>query len=494
MHRRLGLVALLAASLTACDDGTGAGPAMAFDRGSPRQVADEGVPVDAAVPPGDARVDAAAGDAALAVCDDAQCDAGQVCIDGECADGTRCDADRMCPAGEICVADLCLPDPLAAGSIAAIPEQLSFTFDAPGDAPSRRLTLQNLGDDTLQVQRFEFIGPGGVTFEIREAPELPIRLVSAQMREIVVGYRADDAIPDRAILRVHTDANATVDVALASESKDVGQARPCLNLRPARLDFGAVARGNDRTMTFHLESCGTVPVAVNGIRRGMTFFGPLPDTFQLTNPPPFPLEIAPGDRAPIEVTYAPQRAGIEAGHWEIISTDAQSPSQQLEVSGLATQPPLEDVGLHVRMEWDTDLTDVDLHVLGPNGQMWTCEGDCYFSNPNPDWGAQGMWEDDPFLDLDDVDGFGPENVNIQDPLPGTYRVVAQYWDDHGGDAPEVTVEILSFDQVVGRYGPVRLSDINDEWDVVEIDWPGLALRPLGNQVVSRNRGQLCGGF
>ena len=79
-------------------------------------------------------------------------------------------------------------------------------------------------------------------------------------------------------------------------------------------------------------------------------------------------------------------------------------------------------------------------------------------------------------------------------MPGTYRVIAQYWADHGGSPPEVVVEVLSFDQVVASYGPVQLNRSDDEWDVVDIDWPGLALRPLGNAVVNRARGALCGGF
>lgn len=499
MTRFWGGAACVLVLLCACDDATTTEPPAGGprDAAGPRQVRDQGSPpvdVDAAPDPGDAAVTDGPVDPPPGGCTDDTCGPGRICIDDQCVDGTRCDADRMCPAGQICVAERCLADPLAMGALSAIPERLSFTFDSPGDEPSRAVTLQNLGDDTLQVVRFEFIGQGAATFEIREAPALPIRLVPAQMRDILVGYRADDAVPDLAILRVHTDANVAVDVALASESKDVGEARPCLNLRPARLDFGAVPRGDVRTLSFHLEACGTVPVTVNGIRRGVTFFGPLPDTFQLANPPAFPLQLAPGARQEVQIAYSPQRAGIEGGNWRVLSNDAQSPDQQLDVSAIAAPPPLEDVGLHVRMRWDTDLTDVDLHVLGPNGRMWTCEGDCYFSNPNPDWGAQGMWEDDPFLDLDDVDGFGPENVNLQAPMAGTYRVVAHYWADHGGDAPNVTVEILSFDQVVGQYGPVRLRALDDEWDVVEIDWPGLALRPLGNQVVNRNRGQLCGGF
>ena len=117
----------------------------------------------------------------------------------------------------------------------------------------------------------------------------------------------------------------------------------------------------------------------------------------------------------------------------------------------------------------------------------------YFSIPNPNWGDRNRWEDDAFLDTDDVDGFGPENVNIQEPINGTYRVIMHYWDTHGGDAPDTTVEILTFNRPVATYGPVQLGNVDDNWDVVDIDWPGPVVHPLGG-VQHVDRGGLCGGF
>lgn len=446
-------------------------------------------PIDAApvTEPGNPR------DAAPPSCTDESCGPGRVCLDGErCVDGTRCEPDGSCPPGRRCAGEICLADPLAAGGLSIEPDALAYTFTQAGDDSVRIATVTNIGENTLQIVDFEFLGDA--TWQLVDPPALPLRLVPSQSQDLTVGYLADDIEPDEGLLRVHTDARASAEVRLVSSAKITGQADPCLAVRPARLDFGAVARGSTRTLTFELQACGTVPVTVQAIRRGQTIFGALPATFDLTAPPAFPLRLDPGARQMISVSYTPQRAGIEAGFWDIASDDRQNPQQRVDVSAIATPPPLEDVGLHIRVRWDTDLTDVDTHVLGPNGQTWTCAGDCYFSNPNPDWGVVGMFEDDPFLDLDDVDGFGPENVNIQAPINGTYRVIAQYWDSHGGNAPNVTVEVLSFDQVVGQYGPVRLNQSDDEWDVVDIDWPGPVLRPRGNAVVNRGRGALCGGF
>ena len=59
---------------------------------------------------------------------------------------------------------------------------------------------------------------------------------------------------------------------------------------------------------------------------------------------------------------------------------------------------------HIRIVWDKDDTDVDLYF------SWSGGNECYFGNSTPDWG--GRPETSPRLDVDDTDGFGPENITI----------------------------------------------------------------------------------
>ncbi|MCA9583154.1 MAG: hypothetical protein KC416_15250 [Myxococcales bacterium] len=90
-----------------------------------------------------------------------------------------------------------------------------------------------------------------------------------------------------------------------------------------------------------------------------------------------------------------------------------------ELRALATE------GLRVEMFWDTGRTDMDLHVLHEDAKGWFGDLDCHYMNCAPGmklgWGGDAR-TDDPQLDLDNTKGFGPENINIKRPVPGTYRI------------------------------------------------------------------------
>jgi hypothetical protein len=86
--------------------------------------------------------------------------------------------------------------------------------------------------------------------------------------------------------------------------------------------------------------------------------------------------------------------------------------------------------LWVELFWVGPNDDLDLHLIAP-GANWssaiTTDQDCYYGNcvwSALDWGQYGYAGDDPILDLDDIPGVGPENINISDPQSdGAYTVV-----------------------------------------------------------------------
>jgi len=133
-----------------------------------------------------------------------------------------------------------------------------------------------------------------------------------------------------------------------------------------------------------------------------------------------------------------------------------------------------EAGIRVQLSWDTDETDVDTHLLQPGGRYRT-EGDCYFANCTPyhdplEWGSPGI-HDNPTLDVDDTDGFGPENIFVTPSQDGTYTVRIHYFSDDGVGPSNAWVEVFIHGARAGSFGPEILAGTGSEWTVCTILWP-----------------------
>lgn len=135
-----------------------------------------------------------------------------------------------------------------------------------------------------------------------------------------------------------------------------------------------------------------------------------------------------------------------------------------------TAQPTDD--LHIQLVWDHPTADLDLHLLRDDGVPFTHEGDTYFSNRQPEWFPENP-ESNPSLDADDNRGYGPENINVETPLPGSrWTVAGHYWNKQTDGDPftVASLRIYAKGQVVADLQQ-SLEDDETFWRAVEIVWP-----------------------
>jgi uncharacterized protein YfaP (DUF2135 family) len=89
------------------------------------------------------------------------------------------------------------------------------------------------------------------------------------------------------------------------------------------------------------------------------------------------------------------------------------------------------VDMQVVLSWDTDGTDVDLHVVDPSGE------ECYYGHRLTKIGGK--------LDVDDTDGFGPEVFTLANAASGKYQVRVKYYSSHGHPQTQLWVQVVMFE-------------------------------------------------
>ncbi len=151
----------------------------------------------------------------------------------------------------------------------------------------------------------------------------------------------------------------------------------------------------------------------------------------------------------------------------------------------------------IELSWDTSVNDMDLHLTkrdsggqycpssvdpGPLADSCSSEyEDCYFGSckatkfdgtPNedrPDWDGigGGSSEGDPSLDIDDLSGYGPENINIDQAVEGEYLVGVDYWG--GSGTVGATIRIYIYGQLAAEF--YKELQPSDWWEVGVLHWP-----------------------
>lgn len=130
--------------------------------------------------------------------------------------------------------------------------------------------------------------------------------------------------------------------------------------------------------------------------------------------------------------------------------------------------------LHVQLTWDAPVNDIDFHLKKGVNADYCGQSGCYFGNCKAasgghlEWdGVPGRTAGDPSLDVDDLSGYGPENINIDSPVDDTYTVGVHFWG--GTQATWATVKIFVNGALREEYSR-ELTNSDDFWDVAQVQW------------------------
>lgn len=149
----------------------------------------------------------------------------------------------------------------------------------------------------------------------------------------------------------------------------------------------------------------------------------------------------------------------------VVTNSAGVPSAPAECDVSAI--PTEDI--RIELTWSSDDSDLDLHLAEGTGDLYDVPEDVSWCNEAPDWGVEGVTDDDPVKTQDDEDGYGPESIEIVDPADGEYRVRVHYYEDDGGGSTKATVRIYIYGSL-SEETSYTLSR-NEVWEVGWIRWP-----------------------
>jgi hypothetical protein len=155
-------------------------------------------------------------------------------------------------------------------------------------------------------------------------------------------------------------------------------------------------------------------------------------------------------------------------------------------AGFATVSARPDTGFYIALTWTTPSdpdqddvgfgagSDLDLHLVHPNGCWDDLLWDCHFRSPNPDWGQLGP-AGNPQLDIEDTDGAGPERIVLPQAEAGTYQVTVHSYNDHGFGESTARLRVSLGPHIIWE-GEQSLTQ--DQWWVVGLNWPSLEITPI----------------
>ncbi|TVQ87397.1 MAG: hypothetical protein EA397_18960 [Deltaproteobacteria bacterium] len=184
------------------------------------------------------------------------------------------------------------------------------------------------------------------------------------------------------------------------------------------------------------------------------------------------------DRTSPTPRFFPDVAGEFVFELEVANADGVWSSQPDTVSIYAEPTD----GFYVQLTWDNHF-DLDLHLMRSGGVLYRRPGDCNYCNMNPNWGTASPL-DDPSLDTDEIYGYGPETITIEEPYGDEYTIAVKFYGESGSSSciwncePTRATVRLFMDGVETHSWTRTLNEAGEVWEVARVNWPSTAVNDL----------------
>lgn len=360
-----------------------------------------------------------------------------------------------------------------APEIEVAPNPMPFGVVGVSLPTTHELTITNAGTLALTVSSVAF--GAGTSAAFTMAPgTLPVVLPALGYIAIPVTFDAPDESTQAGSIEIASDDpdEPLVTVPLSG----TGTLNPVPDISgPAAINFGGVQRQTCATQSASITNVGSATLVVTGSEM-------LWGAGSMYSVAPASYSISPGGAQPITVTYCPQDTDGDPDQLRISSNDPDEQPFTITILGYGTPPPIGETDIHVELSWNKNAVDIDLHLVKGGGTFSANpqtgnETDCGWWNQDPEWGVAGP-ADDCFLDLDDIDGYGPENINMATPATGDYTIILHYYGGHdeGGSNPSLdngpallTVKVW-LDGGPGFTTYTKTLSLGQRWDLLKITW------------------------
>jgi hypothetical protein len=352
---------------------------------------------------------------------------------------------------------------------------INFGLSSIGNTSNRTITITNCSRTAeLRVDSISLTDTGDGVFQVRPdslpggLPDSPLVIPARETANFVLAYTPTDEEDNAGMLNIRSNdpAKRNLNIPVAG--------RGSFTVCPV-----AVAQGRIQGTTQYRETVSAQPLQHVQLTGTDSFD---PDGTQITYE--WSVITRPqGSQSQLQ----PNNTVAEPQLWLDIAGTYEIELVVYDGFGLAScEPAVVTVHvvpgdeIHIQLVWDTEAvggarsgrgTDLDLHYLHPLGRWDNAPYDVFWRNKRQNWGTQAN-PSMATLDIDDLYGVAPENINHSNPESGlNYAVGVYYYSDNGFGPTDATIRIYIHGALQYEVRDRRLPGTGHFWYVGVIQWP-----------------------